>query len=140
MARPEGLAVAVQTRPYDAQDDDDEQDGEGHGRADEGRGEDRGHGMKGWGGGMGQRGEEGDERSGESREHEGGEAERLDAGAGLSVGQAAPPAARLFPSRCRASLSCAMAPSFTAGNTCPGSLRLPQRITSRRRRTPSAQR
>jgi len=72
--------VAVQTRPYDAQDDDDEQDGEGHGRADEGRGEDRGHGVKGWGGGMGQRGEEGDERSGESRAHEGGEAERPDAG------------------------------------------------------------
>ncbi len=111
--------MASETGPYDAQDGAGEQDGEGHVRADEGRGEDRGHGVKGWGGGMGQRGEEGDERSGESREHEGGEAERLDAGAGLSVGQAAPPAARLFPSRCRASLSCAMAPSFTAGNTCP---------------------
>ena len=72
--------MAVQTGPHDAQDDDDEQDGAGHGRADEGRGEDRGHGVKGWGGGMGQRGEEGDERSGESREHEGGEAERPDAG------------------------------------------------------------
>jgi len=87
--------VASETGPYDAQDGAGEQDGEGHVRADEGRGEDRGHGVKGWGGGMGQRGEEGDERSGESREHEGGEAARLDAGAGLGVGHASPPAARL---------------------------------------------
>jgi len=37
-----GLAVAVQARPHDAPDGDDEQDGEGHRRADEGGGEDGG--------------------------------------------------------------------------------------------------
>jgi len=74
---------------------------------------------------MDQRGEEGDERAGESREHEGGEEERLDAGAGLSVGHAVPPGARLSLRRCRASLSCAMAPSFTSGNTCPAALLRP---------------
>ena len=89
--------MAIETGPHDAQDGDDEQHGEDHIAADEGGGEDRGHDSQGRGGGMGQRGEEGDERSGESREHEGGEAARPDAGAGLSVGQAAPPAARLSP-------------------------------------------
>jgi len=83
-----GLAVAVQTRPYDAPDSASEQDGEGHVRADEGSGEERGHKVKGGRRGMGQRGEEADEGTGESREHEGGEAERPDAGAGLSVGHA----------------------------------------------------
>jgi len=39
----EGLAVASETGPYDAQDGAGEQDGEGHVRADEGRGENRGH-------------------------------------------------------------------------------------------------
>jgi len=124
VARPEGLAVAVQTRPHDAQDGAGKQDGAGHIAADEGDGEDRGQNGKGRRGGMGQRSEEGGDGAGESREHERGEAECPDAGAGLSVGQAAPPGARLFPSRCRASLSCAMAPSFTAGNTCPVSLPL----------------
>jgi len=95
-ARPGGLGAAVGTRMHDAQNGDEEQDGEGHVRADEGRGEDRGQDGKGRGGGMGQRGEEGDERSGESRAHEGGEAARPDAGAGLRVSHAAPPAARLF--------------------------------------------
>jgi len=42
-----GLAAAVQTRPHDTQDGDDEQDGEGHRRADEGGGEERGHDMEG---------------------------------------------------------------------------------------------
>jgi len=83
--------VASETGPYDAQDGAGEQDGAGHVRADEGRGEDRGHGVKGWGGGMGQRGEEGDERSGESREHEGGEAECPDAGTGLAAVGCHPP-------------------------------------------------
>ncbi len=90
----------------------------------DGDGEDRNHEGKGGRGGVGQEGKEADAGAGEGAEHEGGAAERPDAGAGLGVGQAAPPGARLFPSRCRASLSCAMAPSFTAGNTCPVSLPL----------------
>ena len=71
------------TRPHDAQDGEDEQDGAGHVRADEGGGEDCGQDGEGGHGGMGERGEEADEGAGESREHEGGEAERPDAGAGL---------------------------------------------------------
>jgi hypothetical protein len=47
-----GLAVAVQTRPYDAQDSGDEQDGEGYIHADEGGGEDGGHDVEGGRGGM----------------------------------------------------------------------------------------
>jgi hypothetical protein len=43
----QGLAVAVQMRPHDAQDGDDEQDGEGHIRADEDGGEDSGHDVEG---------------------------------------------------------------------------------------------
>jgi len=78
--------VAVQTGPHDAQDGDDEQGGEGHIRADEGGGEERGHDVEGGRGGLGQRGEEGGDRAGEGAEHEGGEAERPDTGAGLSVG------------------------------------------------------
>jgi len=60
--------MAVETGPHDAQDGDEEQDGEGHVRADEGGGEDGGHDVKGGRGGMGQRGEEADEGTGESRE------------------------------------------------------------------------
>ncbi len=56
-ARPGGLAVAVQTRPHDTQDGDEEQDGAGHIAADEGDGEDGGHDGKGGRGGIGQRGE-----------------------------------------------------------------------------------
>ncbi len=109
---------------HDAQNGDEEQDGEGHIGTDEGRGEDRGHGVKGWGGGMGQRGEEGGEGSGGSREREGGEAERLDAGTGLIVGHVSPPAARQSLRRCRSLLSCGMPLlSLTAGNTCPEGLR-----------------
>ena len=44
---PNGLAVAAQTGSHDAQDGDDEQDGEGHVRADKDGGEDRGHDMEG---------------------------------------------------------------------------------------------
>jgi len=40
--------VAVQTGPYDAQDGDDEQDGNGHIRADEDGGEDGRHDVE-WG-------------------------------------------------------------------------------------------
>ncbi len=47
MALPGGLAVAIETGPRDAQDGGDEQDCEGHVRADEGSGEDRGHDVKG---------------------------------------------------------------------------------------------
>ncbi len=114
--------MAVQTRPHDTPDGDDEQDGEGYRGADEGGGQDRSHHGEGRRGGLGQRGEEGDEGAGEGAEHEGGEAERLDAGASLSVGHASPPAARLSLRRCRAFLSWAMAPSFsvTVGNPCPG--------------------
>jgi len=85
---PRGLGAAVETRPHDTQDGAGEQDSEGHVRADEGGGHD-GEDRR---GGVGQRGEEGDEGSGESRAHEGGEAERPDAGAGLRVGHASPPA------------------------------------------------
>ncbi len=49
--------------------------------------------------------------------HEGGQAERPDAGAGGGVGHASPPAARLSHRRCRARLSWAMAPSVTSGDT-----------------------
>ena len=83
--------MAVQTGPHDAQDGDGEQDGEGHIGADEGGGEGRGHDVEGRRGGMSQRGEEGGDGAGERREHEGGEAERPDTGAGLSVGQGALP-------------------------------------------------
>jgi len=41
---------------------------------------------------MGKRGEEAGDGAGQGREHEGGEAERPDAGVGLRVGQASPPA------------------------------------------------
>jgi len=58
---PCGLAVAVQTRPHDAQDGGDEQDGEGHIGADEGGGEDRGHDVEAGRGSLGQRGEEADD-------------------------------------------------------------------------------
>jgi len=96
---PRGLGVAVETRPHDTQDGDNEQDSEGHVRADEGGGEDGGedggHDVEGGRGGMDQRGEEGGDGAGEGGEHEGGEAERPDAGAGLIVGHASPPAARL---------------------------------------------
>jgi len=44
---PNGLAMAVQTGPHDAQDGDDEQDANGHIRADEDGGEDGGHDMEG---------------------------------------------------------------------------------------------
>jgi len=87
-ALPRGLAVAVRAGPDNTEDGDGEQGSQGHVGADEGGG----HDSQGRGGGMGQRGEEGDERFGESREHEGGEAERPDAGAGLRVGHASPPA------------------------------------------------
>ena len=53
-ARPGGLAVAVQTRPHDAQDGAGKQDGAGHIAADEGGG----HDGEGGRGGAGQRGEE----------------------------------------------------------------------------------
>jgi len=55
--------VAVQTGPQDAQDSDDEQDGEGRVRADEGGDEERGHDVEGGRGGLGQRGEEAGRRS-----------------------------------------------------------------------------
>ncbi len=83
--------MAVQTRPQDAQDGDGEQDGEGHIGADEGGGEGRSHDVEGRRGGMGQRSEEGGEGTGEGAEHEGVEAERPDAGAGLSVGHVSLP-------------------------------------------------
>ena len=47
VAPSEGLAVAVETGPHDAQDGDDEQDANGHIRADEDGGEDGGHDMEG---------------------------------------------------------------------------------------------
>ena len=53
--------MTVQTGPHDTQDSDDEQDGEGHRRADEGGGEDGGHDGEGRRGSMGQGGEEADE-------------------------------------------------------------------------------
>jgi len=59
--------MAVQTGPHDAQNGDDEQDGEGHVRTDEGGGE------------------EGGEGAGEGAEDEGGEAERPDARTALIV-------------------------------------------------------
>jgi len=88
--------MAVQTGPPDAKDGEDEQDGKGHVRADEGGGEDCSQDGKGWRGDMGQRGEEGGEGASESREHEGVEAERPDAGAGLIVGYVSPPAVCLL--------------------------------------------
>jgi len=63
----EGLGAAVGTGAHDAQDGGDEQDGEGHVRADEGGGEDRCHDVEGRRGGMGERGEDGDEGASESR-------------------------------------------------------------------------
>ncbi len=82
--------MAVQRGPDDAPDGDDEQSSQGH----VGAGEDGGGGGDGEGGCgcLGQRGEEGDEGAGEGREDEGGQAERPDAGVGLRVGQASPPA------------------------------------------------
>jgi len=68
------------------QDGGDEQDGEGHVRADEGGGEDGGHDVEDGRGVMGQRGEEADGGAGEGREREGGEAARPDAGAGARCG------------------------------------------------------
>ena len=78
--------MAVQTRPHDVQDGAGAQDGAGHIGTDEGGGEDGGRDVEDGRGVMGQRGEEG------------GEAERPDAGAGLSVGQASPVTACLSPS------------------------------------------
>ncbi len=49
----EGLPMIGRAGSRDAQDGDDEQDGEGHGRADEGGGEDGGHDGQGRRGGMG---------------------------------------------------------------------------------------
>jgi len=46
---------------------------------------------------MGKRGEEAGDGAGQGREHEGGEAECPDAGAGLGVSHASPPGARLSP-------------------------------------------
>jgi len=86
-----GLVVAVRAGPRDAPDGDDEQDREGHVRANEGGGEDGGHDGKGGRGGMGQWGEEAGDGAGEGAEHEGGEAERPDTGASLRVGYASPP-------------------------------------------------
>ncbi len=51
--------MAVQTRPHDAQDGGDEQDGAGHVGADEDGGEDRSHDVEGRRGGVGERGDEG---------------------------------------------------------------------------------
>ncbi len=109
---PEGRPLVGRAGPHDAQDGGGEQDRQGHIRADEGGGEGGGHDVEGRRGGVGQRGEEGDEGAGEGREREGGEAEHSDAGAGLHVGYTSPPAARLSPRGCRASLSCAMAPAL----------------------------
>jgi len=72
------LAVAVQTGPDDMQDGEDEQDGEGHIRADKGGGEDGGHDVEGERRGLGERGEEGGDGAGEGAEDEGSEAERPD--------------------------------------------------------------
>jgi len=85
---PNGRPLVGRAGPDDAQDGDDEQDGEGHIGTDEGGGEGRSHDVEGRRGGMGQRSEEDGEGAGEGAEHEGGEAERPDAGAGLSVGYA----------------------------------------------------
>jgi len=63
----------------------DEQDRQGHVRTNEGADEGRGQEGEGGRGGAGQGGEEGDEGAGQGREHEGGEAERPDTNAGLSV-------------------------------------------------------
>ncbi len=123
MALPGGLAVAVQMRPHDAQDGDDEQDGERHIAADEGGGKDRSHHVEGRRGGVGQRGEEGGDGAGQGCEHEGSKAERLDAGARVGVGHVSPLAARQSLRRCRSLLSCGLPRlSLTAGNTCPGAL------------------
>jgi len=97
-ALPHGLAVAVQTGSHDARDGDDKQDGAGHERADEGRSEERGHDGESGRGGMSQRDEEAGNRAGEGAKDEDVEAERLDAGAGLSVGHASPFTACLSPS------------------------------------------
>ena len=90
--------MAVQTRPHDAQDGGDEQDGEGHVRADEDGGEDGGHDVEGRRGGMGQRSEKVGDGAGEGTEDEDVEAERPDVRAGLSVGRASPPAVCLLSS------------------------------------------
>jgi len=92
--------VAVQTRPHDAQDGAGEQDGEGRVRADEGGGEHGRHDMEGRRGGMGQRGEQDGDGTGEGAEDEGAEDEGAEATcpdmcAGLSVGLGVPPLARL---------------------------------------------
>jgi len=85
VALPHRLAMAVRTGPHDAQDGGDEQHGEGHGRANEGGGEDGGHDVEDGRGVVGERGEDAGDRAGEGAEHEGVEAERPDAGAGLRV-------------------------------------------------------
>jgi len=76
---------------------------------------------------MGQRSEEGGDGTGESREHEGGEAERPDAGAVMCVGHTSPPVACLSLRRCHACLSCTclllsllVTPALTR-YPCPGS-------------------
>ena len=75
----------------DAQDGDDEQDGEGHGRADEGGGEDGGHDVEGRRGVMDERGKDGGYGAGEGAEDEGVKTEHPDTGAGLSVGHVSLP-------------------------------------------------
>ena len=99
---PHGLPSAGRAGPDDAQDGEDEQDGKGHVRADEGGGEDCSQDGKGWHGGMGQRGEEGGEGAGEGAEDEGGQAKCPDAGTGLSVGHVSPPASDRLHGRYRA--------------------------------------
>jgi len=101
-----GLPMVSRAGSHDAQDGDDEQDGEGYVCADEDGGKDGGGDVEGGHGGVGQRGEEGDEGAGESRAHEGVEAERPDAGAGVGVGHTSPPVACLSLRRCHACLSC----------------------------------
>ena len=71
MALPGGLPLVGRAGPHDAHDSDDEQDGEGHVRADEGCGEGRSHDVEGRRGSVGQRNEEGDEGVGPGREGSG---------------------------------------------------------------------
>jgi len=102
--------------------------------ADEGGGEGRGQDSEGGRGGMGQWGEEAGEGAGESREHEGVQAERPDAGASVGVGQVSPLAARQSLRRCRSLTSCGMLLlSLTAGHTCPVSLPYTPKLLQRAR-------
>lgn len=88
---PAGLPLVGRAGLHDAPDGDDERDSQGDIGADEGHGEGRGHDSQGGRGRVGQRSEEGDDGADEGRAHEGGAAEGLDAGAGLSVVHASPP-------------------------------------------------